>query len=125
MATTFCDKSTWDRRTTRRLNRERKVSSTRGNSLAAHIVYAVGYEPAPLPDLYVDRQRINGSLRFDMITSGFRTADQVEDEVVAGLFGCGIAFPEQVADPEGHVEAAVGVTKFFKFAQRVRDVWAG
>lgn len=92
-----------------------------------HIVYAVGYEPAPLPDIYVDRQRINGSLRFDMITSGFRlrTADEVEDEVVAGLFGCEIAFPEKVADPEGHVEAAVGVTKFFRFAQRVRDVWAG
>jgi hypothetical protein len=86
-----------------------------------HIVYAVGYAPAPLPDLYVDRQRVNDSLQFDMITSGFRVAD----EVVPGLFGCGIAFPEKVADPEGHVEAAVGVTKFFRFAQRVRDVWAG
>jgi hypothetical protein len=99
-----------------------------------HLVYAVGYEKSPLP-----RIRINGEivkdhdLEFDMHTSGFyrtRTGDsdskpskRKEKERVHGLYGTGIAFPEETEDPEGHVEAAVGLAKFFKFAERVKGDW--
>lgn len=40
-----------------------------------------------------------------------------------GLYGNGIAFPEETKDPEGHVEAAVGIAKFFNFAERVKEHW--
>ena len=86
-----------------------------------HIVYAIGYTPSALPRLFVEGQRVDQDLDFDMHTSGFRIPGQ--KEMVKGLFGCGIAFPEMVEDPDGHVEAAVGVGKFFKFAERVKGDW--
>ena len=86
-----------------------------------HIVYAIGYTPSAYPRLYVDGRRIDQDVEFDMHTSGFRILGT--EEVVKGLFGCGIAFPELVKDPEGHVEAAVGLAKFFKFAERVKGDW--
>ncbi|ORX41235.1 pyridine nucleotide-disulfide oxidoreductase-domain-containing protein [Kockovaella imperatae] len=92
-----------------------------------HIVYAIGYEPNPIPQLFIGSERINDKLEFDMKTSGFRLTgfdqDKTERGLVRGLFGCGIAFPEEVADPEGNVEAAVGVAKFFKFTERVKGDW--
>ena len=86
-----------------------------------HIVYAIGYTPSPLPRLFVGGRRIDQELEFVMHTSGFRIRGK--REMVQGLFGCGIAFPEKVEDPDGHVEAAVGVGKFFKFAERVKGDW--
>ena len=86
-----------------------------------HIVYAIGYTPSAYPRLYMDGRRIDQEIDFDMHTSGFRIPGR--EEVVRGLFGCGIAFPELVKDPEGHVEAAVGLAKFFKFAERVKGDW--
>ena len=92
-----------------------------------HIVYAIGYEPNPLPRLYLGQRRIEQEIDFDMHTSGFRLkgsdGDKTERGLVKGLFGCGIAFPEKVADPEGSIEAAVGVAKFFKFTERVKADW--
>jgi hypothetical protein len=64
-----------------------------------------------------------------MHTSGFyRTGNSTSTsskskERVHGLYGTGIAFPEETEDPEGHVEAAVGLAKFFKFAGRVKGDW--
>jgi hypothetical protein len=66
-----------------------------------HIVYATGYT------------------RFDHATAEFK----LRGKVVQGLHGCGIAFPEETTDPEGHREMAVGVAKFFKFAERIKGDW--
>lgn len=85
----------------------------------SHLVYAIGYTRSPLPKLYLGSERIDRKIHFDMHTSGFKR----NGKLVPGLHGCGIAFPEEVEDPEGHVEAAVGVAKFFKFTERVKDDW--
>ncbi|ORY35903.1 pyridine nucleotide-disulfide oxidoreductase-domain-containing protein [Naematelia encephala] len=95
-----------------------------------HIIYAIGYESSPLPALYLGppsaSRRIDQDIEFDMHSSGFTCdlKDGNENVRVKGLFGAGIAFPEQVKDPQGHVEAAVGLAKFFKFTQRVKGDWA-
>jgi hypothetical protein len=108
-----------------------------------HLVYAVGYDQSPLPNIIIDNQDRTSELEFDMHTSGFtiprsqstepskgngsNSRDGTEDkgprERVHGLYGTGIAFPEETEDPEGHVEAAVGLAKFFKFAERVKGDW--
>ncbi|OCF41282.1 hypothetical protein I317_04940 [Kwoniella heveanensis CBS 569] len=128
---------------------EDKVYRERLNE-CTHIIYAIGYEANPYPALYLnknkeakeggldntanangntnendhldrdqDRLRVDKKLEFDQHTSGFK----VDGEAVEGLFGLGIAHPEETEDPEGNVEAAVGLAKFFKFAQRVQDHW--
>lgn len=112
-----------------------------------HLVYAVGYDQSPLPQIIIENQNKAGDLKFDMHTSGFtipsppttssgpaqEQATEKEKErggsgsetgkKVYGLYGTGIAFPEETEDPEGHVEAAVGLAKFFKFAERVKGDW--
>lgn len=85
-----------------------------------HLVYAIGYEQSPLPALTINGKRCETDISFDMHTSGFTLPD---GKKVQGLYGTGIAFPEETADPEGHVEAAVGLAKFFKFAERVKADW--
>jgi hypothetical protein len=84
-----------------------------------HIIYAIGYTRNSTPRMYVGQRRVDEELDFDMHSSGFRS----EGKRIKGLYGCGIAFPEEVEDPEGHVEAAVGLAKFFKFAERVKTDW--
>jgi hypothetical protein len=85
-----------------------------------HLIYAVGYDRSPLPSITINKHQVNDDeLEFDMHTSGFR----YEGKRVKGLYGTGIAFPEETADPEGHVEAAVGFGKFMKFAERVKGEW--
>ncbi|KAK8850334.1 hypothetical protein IAR55_004251 [Kwoniella newhampshirensis] len=93
-----------------------------------HIIYAIGYSRSPYPELYLGsgsgsgdsaERRIDEEIRFDSHSSGFR----LDGERVDGLWGVGIAHPEESEDPEGHVEAAVGMAKFFKFAERVKDDW--
>lgn len=85
-----------------------------------HIIYAIGYVPSPLPRIYVDGQQ-KQEIEFDMQSSGFHFRDRPER--VPGLYGNGIAFPEKVRDPEGNIEAAVGVAKFFNFAERTKKSW--
>ena len=43
--------------------------------------------------------------------------------IAPGLFGCGIAFPESIVDPFGHVEANVGLWKFMTYLTKVVPVW--
>ncbi|CAG7960027.1 unnamed protein product [Penicillium nalgiovense] len=92
-------------------------------SRCTHIIYAIGYTRSPLPALYIDGQLAGEELTFDMHSSGFHYGDRAER--VRGLYANGIAFPEEVKDPEGHVEAAVGVAKFFSFAERMKKNWLG
>jgi hypothetical protein len=95
-----------------------------------HIIYAIGYDKSPLPPLIIGGKDKSQQVEFDMHTSGFHLAQEkggsnlpTDKGRVPGLYGLGIAFPELVEDPEGHVEAAVGYAKFMKFSQRVRDDW--
>ncbi|WWD20516.1 hypothetical protein CI109_104992 [Kwoniella shandongensis] len=94
-----------------------------------HIIYAIGYSKSPYPKLFSatcgdvdgknEKRRIDQEMEFDSHTSGFK----LDGQSVKGLWGLGIAHPEVVDDPEGHTEAAVGMAKFFKFAERVKDSW--
>jgi hypothetical protein len=84
-----------------------------------HIVYATGYTANALPPTTIRGERIEGDMRFDHATAEFKLGGKV----VQGLHGCGIAFPEETTDPEGHREMAVGVAKFFKFAERIKGDW--
>jgi hypothetical protein len=85
-----------------------------------HLIYAVGYDRNPLPPITINSTKIKDEeLEFDMHSSGFH----YDGKRVKGLYGTGIAFPEETEDPEGHVEAAVGFGKFVKFAERVKGEW--
>jgi hypothetical protein len=86
-----------------------------------HLIYAIGYDPNPIPQLTINSRKVKQEdLQFDMHSSGFTLKS---GERVQGLYGTGIAFPEETEDPEGHVEAAVGFAKFIKFAERVKGEW--
>ena len=85
-----------------------------------HLIYAVGYVRNPLPPISINSNKVKDEeLEFDMHSSGFHYNNQR----AKGLYGTGIAFPEETEDPEGHVEAAVGFGKFVKFAERVKGEW--
>ncbi|KAJ5371992.1 hypothetical protein N7517_003998 [Penicillium concentricum] len=86
-----------------------------------HIVYAIGYERSSLPEIYINGQRRETEVEFDMHSSGFHYRGG--GERVFGLYGNGIAFPQLVKDPGGHIEEAVGVAKFFGFAEKVKESW--
>lgn len=96
-----------------------------------HLVYAVGYDRNSVPRVVVGGKRVDEEMEFDMHTSGFHFGERkarayaggAEKDSIPRLYGCGIAFPEEVEDPKGNVEAAVGLAKFFKFAERVKTIW--
>lgn len=72
-----------------------------------HIVHAIGFEPYTVP--------VNGRAQAEY--------DPRKGQLAPGLFGAGIAFPEQVTDPVGNVEFAVGLFKFMKGARRMVPEW--
>jgi hypothetical protein len=43
--------------------------------------------------------------------------------IAPGLFGCGIAFPRQVVDPNGNREMNVGLFKFMKDIRNAMPIW--
>lgn len=133
------DHSGNDRCTIRRINlgkskEEEKKVYQEWLPQCSHLVYAIGYARNTTPHITYRGKRVDGDMKFDMRSSGFHWESEGErngskrnggkkGDLIPGLFGCGIAFPEEVEDPEGNVEAAVGVAKFFKFAERVNDQW--
>ena len=76
--------------------------------LATKIIYALGYERDQLP-------AINGnqSMSYDG-TSGI---------IAPGLFGFGIAFPEEYVDNHGAVMHKIGLAGFMRYAQRIMPQW--
>ncbi|OQE34577.1 hypothetical protein PENCOP_c017G08445 [Penicillium coprophilum] len=86
-----------------------------------HIVYATGYQRSSPPKIYINGQRKDTEIEFDMQSSAFHLRGG--GERVFGLYGNGIVFPQLVKDPEGHIEEAVGVAKFFSFAEKVKENW--
>ncbi|KAK0525864.1 hypothetical protein OC834_005000 [Tilletia horrida] len=91
-----------------------------------HILHAWGYVPRPIPRITASglysAPKSGATVEFDHDTGRFFWKGQ--KEFVPRLFGCGIAFPARVTDPEGNVELAVGFIKFMKFLQKVKDTWA-
>ena len=83
-----------------------------------YVVQAIGYKADPLPLLRKEGKEI--TVKSDHETGGFVDG---EGGKVSGLYGCGIAFPERVTDPEGNVEFAVGLYKFSNFLGRVAKGW--
>ncbi|KCV68345.1 hypothetical protein H696_05262 [Fonticula alba] len=80
------------------------------------IVFAVGFARNSLPEL-VDAASGQAftDLDFDHKTGTFRA--------VPRLYGCGIAFPQEVTDPDGRTEHAVGFFKFMRFLRAVTPTW--
>lgn len=85
-----------------------------------HLVSAIGYDMNPLPEILVDGK--DARPEFDPLTGRFWKT-RGSKEVLPGLFGAGIAYPERVTDPAGNVESAVGWFKFMKFVKRVSPEW--
>jgi hypothetical protein len=52
-------------------------------------------------------------------TSEVQILEEGNRKTLEGLYGCGIAWPEQTVDPKGNVEYAVGLAKFMNHAIRV------
>jgi hypothetical protein len=88
-----------------------------------YIVHAVGYTRDDLPRLTRDGYSTPSiqDLQWDSSRGGF--VDRQRGQVIPGLHGAGIAFPERVVDPYGNVEHAVGFFKFMKFLKRVSPMW--
>lgn len=70
------------------------------------LVQAVGYERNELPKIVINGEEVV-DVAYDPLTG--RIAD--------GLFGYGIAFPEQTTDPYGNRELAVGLWKFMRYVR--------
>lgn len=85
-----------------------------------HLVSAIGYDMNPLPEIIVDGK--DARPEYDPLTGRFWKT-RGSKEVLPGLFGAGIAYPERVTDQAGNVESAVGWFKFMKFVKRVAPEW--
>ncbi|KAJ1329263.1 alpha-1,3/alpha-1,6-mannosyltransferase [Microdochium nivale] len=87
-----------------------------------YVVQAVGFTTDTLPTMTSTHDG-SGIIQpvFNHETGDF--LDKMTGEVLPGLHGAGIAFPERVVDPEGNVEHAVGFFKFVKFLNRVVPQW--
>lgn len=85
-----------------------------------HLVSAIGYEINPLPKILVDDAPVEPE--FDPLTGRFRKAKGAK-ELLPGLFGAGIAYPERVTDPAGNIESAVGWFKFGKALKKWSPEW--
>lgn len=78
-------------------------------------VYAIGYERNPLPTIIYASVPLDPSLIDYTPTGQLKTR---EIDVIEGLFGFGIAFPERVVDLDGSSEAAVGLWKFMRLIKK-------
>ena len=83
-----------------------------------YVVQAIGYERNEIPKVEVEGKEVD--LAYGHKTAGFGDG---KGQVVRGLYGAGIAWPEQVVDPEGNVEYAVGLWKFMKYLKKVVRHW--
>ncbi|KAK4199552.1 pyridine nucleotide-disulfide oxidoreductase-domain-containing protein [Triangularia verruculosa] len=85
------------------------------------VIQAVGYTPAPIPEVRIGDGTEVVKLGKDARTGAFFAEGQERKRI--GLFGAGIAFPEEVCTPEGEREYAVGMWKFMNFLKRVVPGW--
>lgn len=85
------------------------------------VVQAVGYTRNELPRLTL--RGVPVDLKYRDQQGGFD--DAKTGEMIPGLYGAGIAWPEKVLDPEGRTEFAVGLWKFMRYLKKVVPNWAG
>lgn len=79
------------------------------DDVSVHIC-AVGYDNIPLPTIDPPPAHpLRYSSRGELLNAA--------GEVIGGLFGFGIGFPERVVDVDGTPEGAVGMWKFMKYIQ--------
>jgi hypothetical protein len=83
-----------------------------------HVVQAIGFHRNEAPIIEKDGRKIE--IEYDNRKGGFVGKD---GEIIRGLYGAGIAWPERVVDPEGNVEFAVGLYKFMNYLKRVVPNW--
>lgn len=74
------------------------------------VVYAIGYEPNPLP-------AINGE-------TPITDYDNTTGYIAPRLFGIGIAFPEHTTNLAGQMGICIGINCFMKYAQKMIPQWA-
>jgi len=83
-------------------------------------IQAIGYKADPIPHL----KRGVGTIKHAYNHGdGSFTEGTTDGEKIPGLYGAGIAWPEQTTDPHGNVEYAVGFGKFMRFVKRVSCNW--
>ncbi|KAK0718948.1 pyridine nucleotide-disulfide oxidoreductase-domain-containing protein [Apiosordaria backusii] len=75
----------------------------------------------PVPEVRIGDGKEVVRLGKDARTGRFYVEGEMGEQI--GLFGAGIAFPEEVDTPEGEREYAVGMWKFMKFLKRVVPGW--
>ena len=73
------------------------------------IIYAIGFEK-------------NASITFRSYSESLSSND-FNGIIAPGLFGLGIAYPNQVADPYGNIEHNVGLLKFMKHLTHCLPLW--
>ena len=88
------------------------------------IIYTVGFERNPLPKITIKtgiKEQLveEKNVTYNNKTSEIQVVDGGNRRTLEGLYGCGIAWPEQTVDPKGNVEYAVGLAKFMNYANRV------
>jgi hypothetical protein len=81
-------------------------------SKCSAVIHAIGFDPNPTPAVVpYGHEAPLGKLSHDVKTGHIKDAN--------GLQGFGIAFPEQVTDPAGRTESAVGLWKFMRHIRQV------
>jgi len=89
-----------------------------------YIIQAIGYSQDPFPPIIMNGKKLDEEeLRrcYDNQSGRLRTS---KGEVVPGVFGAGIAWPEKTTDPLGNVESSVGMWKFMRYLREVVPDWA-
>lgn len=76
------------------------------------VVYAVGLRKQTQPDVVWYGKEIDSK-------NYFRFYDPITGLIGKNMFGLGIGFPEQVIDPEGRVELAVGMWDFSSYVNKI------
>ncbi|KAK1758184.1 pyridine nucleotide-disulfide oxidoreductase-domain-containing protein [Echria macrotheca] len=95
---------------------EKEAATIRSRGLGCqYIIPAIGFTPRPIPGFASNNKPL-----FNHRTGAF---EDHAGGLIKGLYGAGIAFPEQVTDPAGHTEYAVGFWKFMRFLRRVVPEW--
>lgn len=85
-----------------------------------HLLAAIGYDNNEIPAV-TGVPGLQGPPKFDPYNGNFKASERAD--VISGLHGAGIAYPETVTDKVGNVESAVGWFKFMKFMKRVAPEW--
>ena len=91
--------------------------------LCTKIIYTIGFERNQVPQIVLNVGLTNETIddkkiSYNNKTSEILVIDGHNKKTLDGLYGCGIAWPEQTIDPRGNVEYAVGLAKFMNYANR-------